>query len=253
MASGTSAADAKMIWLREEPSARNPSHTRQQIAAAALELADAEGFEAVSMRRLAQRLGAGTMTLYHYIRNKDELVTLMADAVIAETLVPEDELAVDDWREAMRQIATRTRETFRRHRWALDRLDYAHPGPNALRGFEQELRACAGLEIPVEERFELVTFVNDYVYGFALREAREIEEQERGWEPEVLEFLQLQLDSEDFPEFRHLLGDDIEAGFAWAGELFLGEGRFERGLERLLDGIQAALDGGRSPRGARRR
>ncbi len=248
MASEASADDAKMIWLREEPSARSPAHSRQAIAAAALELADEEGFEAVSMRRLAQKLGAGTMTLYHYIRNKEELVTLMADAVVAETLVPDDELAVDDWREAMRQIATRTRDAFRRHRWALDRLDYAHPGPNGMRSFEQSLRACSGLDIPVEERFELVTFVNDFVYGFALREAQEIEEQERGWEPEVLEFLQLQLDSEEFPEFRQLLGDDIGAGFERAGELFLGEGRFERGLERLLDGIQAGLEGGRRRR-----
>ena len=250
MASGASPDDAKMIWLREEPSARNPSHSRQEIAAAALEIADAEGFEAVSMRRLAQKLGAGTMTLYHYIRNKDELVTLMADAVLAENLVPEDQLPADNWREAMRQIAIRTRETFRRHRWALDRLDYSHPGPNDLRGFEQSLRACASLDIPVEERFEIVTFVNDYVYGFALREAREIEEQERGWEPEVLEFLQLQLDREIFPEFRLLLGDNIGAGFERAGELFLGEGRFERGLERLLDGIEAGLA---SRRGKRKR
>ena len=59
---------------RPEPGARRPRHTREQIAAAALAIADAEGFEAVSMRRVAAELGAGTMTLYHYVRTKDELV-----------------------------------------------------------------------------------------------------------------------------------------------------------------------------------
>jgi AcrR family transcriptional regulator len=58
-----------LIWLREEPNARRPSHTRAEIAAAALAIADAEGFDAVSMRRVAEKLGAGTMTLYHYVAN----------------------------------------------------------------------------------------------------------------------------------------------------------------------------------------
>src|SRR3954452_24599103 len=80
--------EPELIWLRQEPSAARSAHTRSEIAAAALEIADAEGFEAVSMRRVAQRLGAGTMTLYNYVRTKDELVTLMADAVMAEALVP---------------------------------------------------------------------------------------------------------------------------------------------------------------------
>jgi AcrR family transcriptional regulator len=232
-----------MIWLREEPSTRNPAHTRAEIVAAALSLADAEGFEAVSMRRVAERLGAGTMTLYHYVRNKDELVTLMGDAVLGETLVPDGELA-SSWRPAMRQIALRSREAFRRHRWALDRLDNSRPVPNALLRFEQSLVACSGLELNAEAKFELISLVEDYVYGFALREAREVEEQSRGWMPEVLEFLQRQLAERDLPEFRRFIGTDVEAGFERAGEIFLGEGRFERGLERLLDGIEAGLESG---------
>jgi AcrR family transcriptional regulator len=229
-----------MIWLREEPGTRRPAHTRAKITAAALAIADAEGFEAVSMRRVAEQLGAGTMTLYHYVRSKDELVNLMVDAVAGEALVPEDELA-SDWREAMRQIALRVREAYRRHRWALDRLDDGRPTPNGLRGFEQALAALANLEISAEAKFELITLVEDYVYGFALREAREIAEQEQGWPAEVLEFLERQLDRDEFPQVWSFLGDDIESGFDRFGELFLGEGRFERGLERLLDGIEAGL------------
>jgi AcrR family transcriptional regulator len=233
--------EPEMIWLRQEPSNPRSAHTRSEIAAAALEIADAEGFEAVSMRRVAQRLGAGTMTLYNYVRTKDELVTLMADAVMAEALVPEGRLAEGDWREGLRQIAVRTRETFRRHRWALDRLDHSQPVPNGLRTFEQSLRACSGLDIPAAEKLELISLVDDYVLGFALHEAREIEDQRRGWTPEVLRFLQGQLQREELTEFRKFIGEDVVAGFDWAGKLFLDEGRFARGLERLLDGIEADL------------
>lgn len=235
------AAEPELIWLRQEPSTARSAHTRGEIAEAALAIADAEGFEAVSMRRVAQRLGAGTMTLYNYIRAKDELVTLMTDAVMAEALVPEGRLAEGDWRGGLRQIALHTRETFRRHRWALDRLDHSQPVPNGLRSFEQSLRACSRLDIPSAEKFELISLVDDYVFGFALREAREIEDQRHGWNPEVLRFLHGQLESGELTEFRHFIGEDIEAGFDWAGRLLLGEGRFERGLERLLDGIEADI------------
>ncbi|HET7120861.1 MAG TPA: TetR/AcrR family transcriptional regulator [Solirubrobacterales bacterium] len=232
----------KMIWLREEPSARRPSHTRREIAEAALAIADSEGFDAVSMRRVAQELDAGTMTLYHYVRNKDELIMLMVNAVVGETLIPEEELIEGSWREQIRQIALRRRETYRRHRWALERFDYNQPVPNSLYSFEQSLRACASLDISPAEKFELVSLVDDYIFGYALHEAREIVEQQRGWTPEVVEFYERQLESEEHPEFRRLLGDDIEAGFVWAGELFLDEGRFERGLDRLLEGIEAGLE-----------
>ena len=110
-----------MVWFRQEPTSRRPAHTRADIARAAVEIADSEGFDAVSMRRVAQRLGAGTMTLYHYVRNKDELITLMSDAVMAEVVVPEGELS-DDWRAALTQIANRTRDAFAAHHWIFERM-----------------------------------------------------------------------------------------------------------------------------------
>ena len=138
-------AGEALIWFREEPAARRPSHSRADIARAALEIADSEGFEAVSMRRVAQRLGAGTMTLYHYVRNKDELITLMSDAIMGEILVPEGELA-DDWRTALTQIATRTRDVFADHRWIFERMGDGRPGPNGMRHFEQSLAAVSSLD-----------------------------------------------------------------------------------------------------------
>ncbi len=229
-----------LIWLREEPHARRPSHTRPEIARAAIEIADEEGFDAVSMRRVAQRLGAGTMTLYHYVRNKDELIMLMVDEVMGEVLVPDQELA-EDWRQALTQIATRSRDAFMAHRWTLDGLDGDHPGPNGMRHFEQSLRAVASLGLSEELTFELIGQVDDYVFGYALRELQERQENERGWPPEVVDFLQRELDSGEYPLIRRFLGDDANAGIERVLELFANEGRFERGLKRLLDGIEADL------------
>ncbi|MBS1679543.1 MAG: TetR/AcrR family transcriptional regulator [Actinobacteria bacterium] len=229
-----------MVWFRQEPASRRPAHTRADIARAAMEIADAEGFDAVSMRRVAQRLGAGTMTLYHYVRNKDELITLMSDAVMGEVVVPEGELA-DDWRTALTQIAGRTRAVFASHHWIFERMSDGRPGPNGLRHFEQSLQAVAGLGLDRHETFELIGQIDDYVFGFALRERQEQEEHERGWPPEVLDFFKRELATGRYPLISDFFGNDFDASFDAVVE-FLGQpGRFERGLGRLLDGIEAEL------------
>ena len=80
------------IWARPGPGARKPRFSREQIAAAALAIADTEGFDAVSIRRVAAELGAGTMSLYRYISAKADLVALMDDAIMGESLVPDGQL-----------------------------------------------------------------------------------------------------------------------------------------------------------------
>jgi AcrR family transcriptional regulator len=233
-------AGEMLIWFRDEPAARRPSHSRTDIARAAIEIADSEGFDAVSMRRVAQKLDAGTMTLYHYVRNKDELIALMSDSIMGEILVPAEELS-DDWRTALTQIATRTRDIFARHRWIFERFGDGRPGPNGLRHFEQSLAAVASLDLDRDETFDLIGQVDDYVFGYALREVQELEEQERGWPPEVIDFLQREIDTGDYPLIGRFFGDDASAGVEEVLELIASEGRFERGLKRLLDGIEANL------------
>jgi AcrR family transcriptional regulator len=233
-------AGEMLVWFREEPAARRPSHTRAEIARAAIGIADSEGFEAVSMRRVAQKLGAGTMTLYHYVRNKDELITLMSDSIMGEILVPEGELS-DDWRVALTQIATRTRDIFARHSWIFERFGDARPGPNGLRHFEQSLAAVASLDLDRDEVFDLIGQVDDYVFGYALREVQELEEHERGWPPEVVDFLQREIDTGSYPLISRFFGNDATAGVEEVIEMITTEGRFDRGLKRLLDGIEANL------------
>lgn len=229
-----------MVWFRQEPTSRRPAHTRADIARAAVEIADAEGFDAVSMRRVAQRLGAGTMTLYHYVRNKDELITLMSDAVMAEILVPEGELAAD-WRTALTQIASRTRDVFSAHHWIFERMGDGRPGPSAMRHFEQSLQAVASLGLDREETFELIGQIDDYVFGFSLREIQEREEHDRGWPPEVIDFFDRELSSGEYPLISEFLGSDIQQSIDFVMEFLAQPGRFERGLNRLLDGIEAEI------------
>jgi len=163
------------IWLRPQPGERPGRLTRERISAAALSIADAEGFAAVSMRRIAARLGASTMSLYYYVHTKADLVALMDDALMGEILVPEGQLP-QEWREAISVIARRTREVFARHPWALLSMQGAPPGPNAMRHFEQSLEALESAPMSLEGKLAFLQLVDDFVFGNSLRTA-----QARAW------------------------------------------------------------------------
>ena len=93
------------------------------------------------MRRVAQELGVGTMSLYYYVKTKDELIAAMDDALMAEALLPS---LPRDWRRAMLAIAARTHFDVLRHPWAIASMQSAPPGFNAMRHMEQCLEALAG-------------------------------------------------------------------------------------------------------------
>jgi AcrR family transcriptional regulator len=234
------------IWVRPGPGARRARLTREEIAQAALALADAEGIEAVSMRRVAASLEVGTMSLYHYVRTKAELVELMNDEMLAEVYVPPAELPAQ-WRPALQAIATRTMATFRRHPWALDRPPDT-PGPNALRHFEQCLEAVAGLDVDFPKRLEIIAMVDDYAFGFALRQvhdAREREERSEAALEAMVGYFESQISTGDYPQLEAVVRgapgtrEALEEFEALMGD----EARFDRGLARLLDGIALDLEG----------
>lgn len=146
---------------------------RQQIVDAAVALADAEGLEAASMRRLAEQLGLGTMTLYSYVCDKDELLDLMRDEVSRAMLVPEP--LPDDWREALREIAVRTRRALEAHPWSLD-AEPRRPRRriNTMRHVEQSLSVVEMLGVDTRTGVAVLMAVDDYVIGHCLRKrARE--------------------------------------------------------------------------------
>jgi AcrR family transcriptional regulator len=231
--------------MREEPGARRTGLSRDQIGARAVEIADADGFDAVSMRNVARELDAGTMTLYHYVRNKDELLTLMGDTIMGELILPDDELS-GDWRKDLSSLARATRDVFKRHPWIYEAMsEPVGSGPNGLRHFEQSMAAAAELRVPQRDRIELITLIDDFVFGFTLREVLQ-EMYEAAGDPDMTEsglaFLEAQLRSGGYPHMEKMFRGDVRAGIERMMESFSGERandrRFERGLKALLDGFE---------------
>jgi AcrR family transcriptional regulator len=235
------------IWARPEPGARRPRFSREQIATAALAIADAEGFDAVSIRRVAAELGAGTMSLYRYISAKSELVALMDDAIMGETLIPDGQLPAG-WREALAMIARATRAALLRHPWAVQSLQGRGAaaqdgpfGPNGIRHFEQSLAAVASAPLPTAARLDLLAIVDDYVFGHVMR-AGEMHARaaaasaDPGHAAAITEYVQGQLSTGRYPHLGELARDPAAPSLADPDTL--GE-RFERGLQALLDGALA--------------
>jgi len=190
--------------------------SRDKIAAAALAIADAEGFPAVSMRRIAQEMGVGTMSLYYYVKTKADLVAAMDDALMGEVLAPS---LPGNWREALTVIAVRTRDAFLRHPWALSSMLSATPGVNAMRHMEQCLQVLAKTTMTTREKFVFLATIDDFVFGYALREA--------ALEPKVdMNFVKAQLATGAFPRLKEALGKGRPPAMP---------DRFQMGLRALLD------------------
>jgi len=244
------AREIASIWTRPEPGARSPRFSREQIAVKAMEIADAEGLDAVSMRRVATELGAGTMTLYHYVGNKQELLELMDDAMMGELLVDPERLK-GGWREGLRAIAHASMEAWTRHPW-LQEIAGGGPslGPNGIRHIDQSLQAVAETALSRERKLEVMSQVDDYVAGYIQRERALIAPPDSGkwnedWEEIIGPFsayLNEEIARGDYPYLREFLGDDDFADVV--REIVEGSepmDRFERGLERLLDGVEIEI------------
>lgn len=142
--------------------------SKQRVVAEAIRLADREGVHGLSMRRLAAELGAGAMSLYHYVANRDELLDAMVDVVFAEIELLADDL---DWQSAMRRQAITTREALARHPWAIALMESrTTPGPANIR-HREAFTAClrrAGFSVVMTTHANWL--INSYVYGHALQE-----------------------------------------------------------------------------------
>lgn len=229
------------LWTRQPPGSRKPRHTLDDIAEAAVRIADTEGIDALSMRRLAAELRAGTMTLYHYVKGKDELLALVTDRVMGEVIVPDDEFP-DDWREAMTTIARRTREAMLRHPWVFDVAEDPAVGPNGARHFDQSLQALSSLPLSLAERVEILSTVDAYVFGYCLESRNDA----RFDVPEVSQAMvdyMIELTATGaYPQLSALIAEYGPEGL-WR-ELYTynqDEGRFDRAVSRLLDGLERDL------------
>lgn len=153
----------------QRPVASEAGLNKQRMLAEAIRIADREGVEALSMRRLAGALGAGAMSLYHYVASKDELLDAMIDIVFAEIDLPAEEA---DWQAAMRRRAESARQVLARHPWAISLMESrTSPGPANLR-HREAVTAClrrAGFSVVMATHANWL--LDSYVYGFALQES----------------------------------------------------------------------------------
>ena len=227
------------LWMRDAPGQRQARFTRSELAQTAIRIVDADGLDALSMRRLASELGAGTMTLYHYVRTKDELLTLVTDEVMAEVLLPEGYELPSDWQEAILVVASRSRDAMRRHPWVFDLNGELSLGPNSVKHMDQTLQAVDGIQAPLATKLDVVVAIDGYVFGYCLQERRWTSGDQRhvasGYVAELVrtgEFPQLQryLDELGLDALWQAFEDDTADG-----------GRFERNLRRFIRGIEMDL------------
>ena len=230
------------LWTRPAPITRRPRFSRDEIAATAMRIADTEGFAAVSMRRLATELDAGTMTLYHYIRTKDELLTLVVDAVMGEVVIPDTEKIPDDWRGALTMVAERTRAAFERHPWILDIADDPAVGPNSVRHFDQSLQAVASLELGLADKFDIVSAVDEYVFGYSLQHRNSQLSAEPSFDDDMIAYVNGLVETGDYPQLEAMTKEyGLEQGWRLIDAHMRDPRRFARNLARLLDGIESEV------------
>jgi AcrR family transcriptional regulator len=236
--------EALDVWTRAEPARRRPRLSREEIAATAVRIADTEGLDALSMRRLAAELDAGTMTLYYYVRTKDEMLALVHDAVMGELVLPAGESLPDDWREAVSVIARRSRDALRRHPWMFDIGNDPAVGPNSVRHFEQTMQAVAGIDGDFVTKLDVVTAVDEYVLGYCLHERVAFHEDAAAGDA-MKRYVNDLISTGEFPELSRLIEREGTAK-VWS-ELFThahDPARFDRNLARMLDGIEHDLQAG---------
>ena len=201
--------------------------SREQVARAALDLADRDGLEAVSMRALADRLDVGTMTLYGYFRNKDELLDAVVDTAVSEGDAP---VLRGGWRQRLRTVILHARQGLLRHP-SLVELRVRRPvlRPEALRFSERSLSVLREAGFDPREATAAFRLIFTYTLGFAALSPSEATEHDRRAASAAL----AALPPDEYP----MLTEAREEASAAMG----GEEVFEYGLERILDGLEARL------------
>jgi AcrR family transcriptional regulator len=168
------------IWMRKERAAtgRPAQHSRAGITAVALAIADREGLDALSMRRVAAELGTGAASLYRYVRTREELLDMMTDAAGAEYGLPAPS---GDWLADLLAVGEQARAIFRRHRW-LAALTLTRPaiiGPNGLALIEHVLEMLRPHPAGIAAKLEAFAILNGITAAFALQEQSNPDFQER--------------------------------------------------------------------------
>ncbi|MGW4891387.1 TetR/AcrR family transcriptional regulator [Kitasatospora sp. NPDC004240] len=245
---GDPARTLALLWgvtAQERPGRRGPRQARstEEIAAAAVAVADAEGVEAVTMRRIAQELGLSPMALYTYVPGKAELLDLMLDTVYARMTraTPAD----DGWRARVTAVAEDNRALYRAHPWVAEVSTSRPPlGPGLMAKYEYELRALEGTGLPDVELDAALTHLLGFVQTCARVAADErAAEQDSAMSDERWWAANAPLLARVFDAERHPTAARVGAAAGAAhGGAYSPDHAYDFGLARVLDGLAALID-----------
>jgi AcrR family transcriptional regulator len=218
--------------------------SRERVIEAAVALAVRDGIESLTMRKLADELGAGAMSLYHYVPNKDDLLDGMVDVVFGEIELPPTGV---EWKTAMRRRALSTREVLNRHRWAVGLMESRRsPGPASIRLHNAVLGCLREGGFSIEMTIQAYSVLDAYIYGFALQEKSvpfdSAEESAAVAEEQARQFAEQQTAplAEEFPYLAEVVAGHVaEVGYDFATA-------FEYGLDLILDALERRRDALRS-------
>ncbi|GII66785.1 TetR family transcriptional regulator [Sphaerisporangium krabiense] len=228
------------LWQRlaaGERDARRPRLSHQRIAESAFRIAEAEGLDNVTMRRVAADLGSSTMALYRYVQNKEELHELLLDEAIGRMGLPERRTG--DWRADLRALAFHQLGALRRLPWVLSlRTLIPSLGPNSLRVREYVLSLLDGLGLTIDEMMQIAALVQAQVAGaveaerLLSRHAWGDEDARARWQATHAAYVGELLATGRYPYLGRVVAEaehpPIESSFAF-------------GLDILLDGLAARL------------
>ena len=220
----------EILWRDAPPARRAGGLSREAIVAAAIELVEAEGLGALSMARLAERLGCGTMSLYRHVANKDELVTFMLSTAPEPPPTPADP---SDWRGALTDWAAGLWDIYHRHPWILQTAAAGPPAdPGQLAWLDAGLAALGSTGLAERDKLAAVMAVLHYVRGAAALAIEAVQTNLTNY-PALLRRL---LDADRFPA----LAAAVAAG-VFDQENNDAAAEFRSGLGQLLDGIAAKI------------
>ena len=214
--------------------------TPERIGDAALKVIDAEGIEGLTVRSLAVELGVGTMTLYWYVRNKDEILELVTDRLLAEVSFPATE---SDWRISVREGAASVRSALLRHARAVPIIvGRGAFGPNGLRMTEASIAVFRAAGFEPDMAADAYFTISNFVTGFCIFETSATGFRTR---PD----LDLQAYGQMLRQYVDSLPPALYPNLQASADRIFGhnlDDRFAFGVECLIAGFQAGLEAARS-------
>jgi AcrR family transcriptional regulator len=200
--------------------------SRERVLRVAVQIADKNGIESLTMRNLAQRLGVEAMTLYHYVANKDDILKDIVDLVVSEIEVPSEG---GNWRAALRRSASSAHQVLLRHPWACSlMMSPARIGPARLRYMESLLGRLREAGFSAEMTHHAYHALDSHILGFTMWEV--------GYSTGIKELpdsgatLRRQMSLDEYPYLVEHMGQH--------GKPSRGDGEFGFGLDLILNGLE---------------